>query len=86
VSRGAGSVQRWLLANLPPGDDVRQIDETAAARELARGFYGPKPTAGQVSSVRRALRGLEQRGLAERWERVGGIRRHGEHPGWTLAR
>jgi hypothetical protein len=77
MSRGRGHLQRWLLAELGhltnPGDG-----ETWG---LARGYYGPAATDSERSSVRRALRRLEEDGLvaSKRWTSL-----HGRPYEWRL--
>lgn len=86
MSRGAGAVQRWLLAKLPPTpDDAYTIREMRQAVDLASDYYlAAEPSEGQASSIRRALRGLEQRQLVIRHTTQ--ISRHGDPSFWTLAR
>jgi hypothetical protein len=70
MGRGPGVVQSWLLHHLPinGGNAATQVDELASTNDLAAEFYRTTcPAQWQVSSVRRALRALEERGLAERW-------------------
>lgn len=79
MSRGAGQLQRWLLENLPVvydnrfvGEtdyrDARYYDDGALTIDLAAAYYDTMwVTDGQMSAVRRALRGLEKKSLVHRW-------------------
>lgn len=70
MSRGPGRLQRWLLDNLPAVYELHDldVDDGALIIDLAAAYYGNMfVTDGELSSVRRALRGLEKEGLARRW-------------------
>lgn len=84
VSKGPGHLQRWIMANLPPptSGPRQQFDRLASPAKLAAAYYRVNPaTDAQCTAVRRALRGLEQRGLATRWGTE--IYRQGCPSGWS---
>lgn len=71
-----------ILANLPPFNGPGQFDRLASPSGLAAAYYGVQRAAdGQCTAVRRALRGLEQQGLATRWTTR--ITRQGDPSGWS---
>jgi hypothetical protein len=69
VSRGLGKIQRDIVAVLQParqpGGGPHLYVLPRSVRELAREVYGGEVTTGQLSAVRRAVRGLTAAGHLE---------------------
>jgi hypothetical protein len=65
-----------------PASDHEQWANLASPAALAATFYGvEQPTDAQCAAVRRALRGLETRGLVIRW--TSRIRGQGDPSRWS---
>lgn len=67
MSQGIGKIQQGVLDALTVDRLPRRLGPRVqqSYTELAQAVYGPKPTPGQVSAIRRAVRGLRALGLVE---------------------
>jgi hypothetical protein len=82
MGSGLGPLQRWLATYLPPASEQRDADTMRTMAQLATEYYRADiPTHAQIGAVRRALRRLEARGLAQRWPAPRGLR--GNPSFWT---
>jgi hypothetical protein len=74
MSKGIGSLQRHILDRLQRAVDERGWPQYVSTYDLAQSLRrdGP-PTRSERTSVRRAVRNLEDRGLIEVWDAAGGL-------------
>jgi hypothetical protein len=68
VGTALDPLERWLAMYLPPANEPHDAGALTSVNGLAARYYGAElPTPTQIRAVYRALRALEEQGLAQRW-------------------